>query len=269
MDGNTDAERSEPAIDWTEPFPDLPHLFARVSELVLGLGHHPAELVVMPRAEADRREASAFTAGWAEAMSGEMPRVRLSYEKRIAEAYAQGQRDARGLGRPRRTGTTPGGDDEAKVIPLPLGRFLEAPAPRFRTGERVRGERSLPGSHDRAPEPDGGEPGLRNGFGHPAEHDPQGGSGPRDEHGRADEPGTPRRPEPGPFLSAREMRDRKGAEPVGRVLRGRRGRPIVPPLGIVPAQRGRERPGSGPASPGGPAPDGRTDRTPEPPPDSA
>ncbi|MFI6286878.1 hypothetical protein ACIBCM_19375 [Streptomyces sp. NPDC051018] len=236
MDGNRDADRSEPAIDWTQPSPDLPHLFARISELVLRLGHHPADLVVMPRAEADRRETAAFTAGWAEAVSEHLPKVLLAYEKRIAEAYAQGRLDARGIGRPRRRGGS--GGDESKVIPLPLTRLLGPPGPVAPSGERARGDRDggqsdgedrdragrdRSGGPERTPEPDG--------------------EGPR----RRDEPDKPpeRHQDPGILLSARELRGKKGARSVRRVLRGRGGRPIVPPLGIAPAQ-GRPAPGHAP-----------------------
>ena len=37
--------------DWLEQAPDLPHLIARLSELVLRLGHAPDDLVILPRAD--------------------------------------------------------------------------------------------------------------------------------------------------------------------------------------------------------------------------
>ncbi|MEU3691520.1 hypothetical protein [Streptomyces narbonensis] len=202
METEPGANRGERVVDWLDAHPDLPHLFAYLSELVHLAGYAPDELVVIPRAEIDRRETSAFTAGWAEAVSDELPRIRREYEKRVADAYAQGQGDARGIRRPQRR--TDAGHEGARVIALPFARLLEPPAAVVEAEERVRKEREL---FDQRPEP---EP----------------------EHRTSPEPDA----EPEVLLTAQESRTRRNAQPVRKVVRGKGGRPIVPPLAGVPIQ---------------------------------
>ncbi|WP_432752869.1 hypothetical protein ACE1OA_14440 [Streptomyces sp. JL2001] len=230
--------RREQMVDWLETHPDLPHLFARISELVHVAGFAPEDLVVLPRSEVDRRETAAFTSGWAEAVSDELPRIRREYEKRVADAYAQGQSDARGIRRPlRRSDVGVGvGGDGARVIPLPFARLLEPPAAVIQAEERVRREREL---FERRPEP-------------PSE--PAQPTVPAPRSGQDDESA----PEPGPgsevasapyrepvqgleqdvLPSAQESRTRRSAQPVRKVVRGKGGRPIVPPLAGAPAPGG-------------------------------
>ncbi|MFE3073103.1 hypothetical protein [Streptomyces sp. NPDC059247] len=225
METEPGADRHERVVDWLAAHPDLPHLFARLSELVLVHGHAPQDLVVLPRSEIDRRETTAFTAGWAEAVSAELPRIRREYEKRVADAYTQGQSDARGIRRPERR--VESGQEGARVITLPFARLLEPPTVVVEAEERVRRERELfeqrPGTEPE-PEPESG----------PARApDP--------------EPGK----EPGVLLTAQESRARRRARPVRKVVRGKGGRPIVPPLAGVPAQGGpnAERRDQEPAGP--------------------
>ncbi|WP_432062870.1 hypothetical protein [Streptomyces sp. S1] len=244
MDTEPGANRRERMVDWLASHPDLPHLFARLSELAHVHGYAPEDLVVMPRSEVDRRETTAFTSGWAEAVADELPRIRRDYEKRIADAYAQGQSDARGVRRPRRRAD--GGQDGARVIPLPFARLLEPPAAVVEAEERVRREREL---FEQRPErereqtegdrPEGGLPGQD-----PFEQDQEA----EPEHHRESEPA--RHTEPDVLLSAQESRTRRNAQPVRKVVRGKGGRPIVPPLG-VPAQStsGGERRGPESAEP--------------------
>ncbi|MER7485273.1 hypothetical protein ABTY20_04955 [Streptomyces sp. NPDC126497] len=129
------------AVDWLVISPDLPHLIARVSELVLRDGFDPDELVVMPRSEVDRRETAAFSAGWAEAMRTDLPAVRREYERRIADAYAKGQAvgtGARRGGTPlRRSGTS---EENADVIPLPFADLLMPPPTVAEAEERIARE---------------------------------------------------------------------------------------------------------------------------------
>lgn len=61
METEPGANRGERVVDWLDAHPDLPHLFAYLSELVHLAGYAPDELVVIPRAEIDRRETAAFT----------------------------------------------------------------------------------------------------------------------------------------------------------------------------------------------------------------
>ncbi|WP_318208682.1 MULTISPECIES: hypothetical protein [unclassified Streptomyces] len=204
MDTEPGANRRERVVDWLAAHPDLPHLFARLSELVLVHGYATEDLVVIPRAEVDRRETAAFTAGWAEAVSDELPRIRREYEKRVADAYTQGQGDARGIRRPERR--IDGGQDGARVIALPFARLLEPPAVVVEAEERVRREREL---FEQRPEP---EP----------------------EHASGPEPGA----DPDVLPTAQERRTRRGGQPVRKVVRGKGGRPIVPPLAGVPVQNG-------------------------------
>ncbi|MEU9999509.1 hypothetical protein [Streptomyces sp. NPDC050848] len=239
MDTEPGADRRERAVDWLASHPDLPHLFARLSELVHVYGYEPDDLIVIPRAEVDRREASAFAAGWAEAMSEELPRIRNEYEKRVADAYAQGQGDARGIRRPQRR-VDAGEGDGARVIPLPFTRLLAPPAAVVQAEERIRREREL---LDRRPEhelpPD--EPQ------HATAASPRQGeevSRPRAEEPVADSDVLP---------TAQESRTRRNAQSVRKVVRGKGGRPIVPPLAGVPVQTGsgadRRPPEDGEAEP--------------------
>ncbi|MFB7865142.1 MULTISPECIES: hypothetical protein [unclassified Streptomyces] len=216
MDTEPGASRRERVVDWLESHPDLPHLFARLAELVHVAGYAPEDLVVLPRAEVDRRETAAFTAGWAEAVSDELPRIRREYEKRVADAYAKGQGDARGIRRPqRRTDVSP---DGARVIALPFARLLEPPAVVVQAEERVRREREL---FEQRPEPE-----------------------PVHEQEPAPEPEPVHEPEPAPepetdvLVTAQESRTRRNTQRVRKVVRGKGGRPIVPPLAGVPVQGG-------------------------------
>ncbi|MFE6228785.1 hypothetical protein [Streptomyces sp. NPDC057854] len=246
MDTDPGANRRERVVDWLASHPDLPHLFARLSELVHVHGHAPEELVVIPRSEIDRRETTAFTSGWAEAVSDELPRIRREYERRVADAYAQGQSDARGIRRPQRR-TDDGPRDGARVIALPFARLLEPPAAVVEAEERVRRERELfeqrpareePYEQSGAYEPDFGV------------HEPDFGA-------REPEPEDDKEPAPGPEPefppAAQEGRTRRNPQPVRKVVRGKGGRPIVPPLSHVPGQQGAggerrdpdQRPGRG------------------------
>ncbi|MER8042285.1 hypothetical protein [Streptomyces sp. NPDC094032] len=220
MDTEPGASRRERAVDWLESHPDLPHLFARLAELVHVSGYAPEDLVVLPRTEVDRRETAAFTGGWAEAVSDELPRIRREYEKRVADAYAQGQGDARGIRRPERRTDAP--QDGARVISLPFARLLEPPAAVVQAEERVRRERELfeqRPEHEYVPEP---------------ESQPE----------RAPEPEAVAQPAPAAepdaelLVTAQESRARRTAQPVRKVVRGKGGRPIVPPLTSVPVQAG-------------------------------
>ncbi|MFE7602494.1 hypothetical protein [Streptomyces sp. NPDC057494] len=236
MDTEPGGNRREQVIDWLESHPDLPHLFARLAELVHVAGYAPEDLVVLPRAEVDRREAAAFTAGWAEAVSDELPRIRREYEKRVADAYAQGQGDARGIRRPqRRTDTSP--QDGARVIPLPFARLMEPPEAVVRAEERVRREREL---FEQRPEPE---------YGEHDEYEPEPGPAPapaaayepEPEHASGPEPAA--EPESGADVrvsaqASQESRTRRNPQPVRKVVRGKGGRPIVPPLSGVPGQTG-------------------------------
>lgn len=259
MDTEPGANRRERVIDWLASHPDLPHLFARLSELVHVHGYDPEDLVVLPRSEIDRRETTAFTSGWAEAVSDELPRIRREYEKRVADAYAQGQGDARGIRRPpRRSGD--GVQDGARIIALPFARLLEPPAAVVEAEERVRREREMferRAGHNEPPEPSDR-----------TEHaDWPETDGRVDRSARTERPERPDRPEPEPehatgpehdaepdvLLSAQESRARRNVQPVRRVARRKGGRPIVPPLAGVPGQMGPagERRGSEPGDPEG------------------
>ncbi|MEV6478587.1 hypothetical protein [Streptomyces sp. NPDC051576] len=139
MDGDASNARQTHVIDWLEQAPDLPHLIARLSELVLRLGHAPDDLVILPRAELDRRELAAYSAGWADVVDEQLPAVRRAYEQRITAAYLQGQEDARTGRRPRRARDRDhvGGD----VIQLPYVQLLSPPAELTRVEERGERER--------------------------------------------------------------------------------------------------------------------------------
>ncbi|MFD0370505.1 hypothetical protein [Streptomyces sp. NPDC127114] len=220
MDTEPGGNRRERVIDWLEAHPDLPHLFARLAELVHVDGYAPEDLVVVPRAEVDRRETAAFTAGWAEAVSDELPRIRREYEKRVADAYAQGQGDARGIRRPQRRTDANANPDGARVIPLPFARLLEPPAVVVQAEERVRREREM---FEQRPET---EPV------HEPEPEPEPTLAPAPEPEPVHEP----EPEADVLLTAQESRARRNAQPVRKVVRGKGGRPIVPPLAGVPVQ---------------------------------
>ncbi|MER7514772.1 hypothetical protein [Streptomyces sp. NPDC126499] len=226
MDKESGTNRRERVIDWLESHPDLPHLFARLAELVHVHGYDPEDLVVMPRSEVDRRETAAFTAGWAEAVSDELPRIRREYEKRVADAYAQGQGDARGIRRPQRRTDANANPDGARVIPLPFARLLEPPAVVVEAEERVRREREM---FEQRPEPEPlPEPEPERG----REPDPD------PEPVRAPAPDPAPDPEPDVLLTAQESRSRRNTQPVRKVARRKGGRPIVPPLAGVPGQGG-------------------------------
>ncbi|MER5208590.1 hypothetical protein [Streptomyces sp. NPDC002825] len=222
MDTEPAGNRREQVIDWLESHPDLPHLFARLAELVHVAGYAPEDLVVLPRAEVDRRETAAFTAGWAEAVSDELPRIRREYEKRVADAYAQGQGDARGIRRPQRRTDAP--HEGARVIPLPFARLMEPPAVVVDAEERVRRERE---AFEQRPEP---------------EYEPEPAPVPAPAPEYEPEPEPEPAPEPLPEsdpegrVGAQESRPRRNPQPVRKVVRGKGGRPIVPPLSGVPGQ---------------------------------
>ncbi|MFF1507778.1 hypothetical protein [Streptomyces sp. NPDC058326] len=222
MDTEPGADRRERVVDWLASHPDLPHLFARLSELVLVHGYPTEDLVVLPRSEVDRRETAAFTAGWAEAVSDELPRIRREYERRVADAYTQGQGDARGIRRPERR--LAARQDGARVIALPFARLLEPPAAVVEAEERVRREREL---FDQRPEPE------------PAAAAPEPAPEPEPEHAHERESGP--QSEPDVLVTAQESRTRRNAQPVRKVVRGKGGRPIVPPLAGAPATGGDRR----------------------------
>ncbi|MFD4558164.1 hypothetical protein ACFWP5_28245 [Streptomyces sp. NPDC058469] len=143
VDGNASNARQTHVIDWLEQAPDLPHLIARLSELVLRLGHAPDDLVILPRAELDRRELAAYSAGWADVVDEQLPAVRLAYEQRITAAYLQGQEDARTGRRPRRARDRDygGGGGGGEVIQLPYVQLLRPPSELTRVEERGERER--------------------------------------------------------------------------------------------------------------------------------
>uniref|UniRef100_A0AAU2JTL1 Uncharacterized protein n=1 Tax=Streptomyces sp. NBC_00049 TaxID=2903617 RepID=A0AAU2JTL1_9ACTN len=225
--------------------PDLPHLFARLSELVHAAGFAPEDLVLIPRAEIDRRETAAFTAGWAEAMSEELPRIRREYEKRVAEAYAAGG----GRGGDAAARRTPGDGRGATVIRLPFATLLE-PSPlvvetedRMRRAQEILDRRSDTG-HAPAAEPDPGP------IPPPRRHD---------EGETSREPALTAPAAPGAARATRARGDarEKRAAPVGRKVVRRNGRPIVPPLDSVPVQprpqgTPADPPADGPGAAGGP-----------------
>ncbi|MFG2960030.1 hypothetical protein ACGF5O_40695 [Streptomyces sp. NPDC048291] len=218
VDGDADAgnARQRHVIDWLEQAPDLPHLIARVSELVLSLDHEPRDLVILPRAELDRRETAAYSAGWADVVDERLPAVRRAYEQRITAAYVQGQEDAR-TGRRLRRARRPEGEREreygSEVIPLPYVRLLRPPSELTRVEQRGERERSVADGTPR----DGGAHGVA------------------DAAGIADAGDAADRTDAGPgadsLLSAREVREKRAVPAAERrsVVR-RNGRPSVPPL---------------------------------------
>ncbi|MFF0472196.1 hypothetical protein [Streptomyces sp. NPDC004284] len=218
METEPAGNRREQVTDWLESHPDLPHLFARLAELVHVAGYAPEDLVVLPRAEVDRRETAAFTAGWAEAVSDELPRIRREYERRVADAYAQGQGDARGIRRPQRRTDAHG--EGARVIALPFARLMEPPAAVVDAEERVRREREL---FEQRPEP---------------EHEPEPAPAHEAEPEPVPVPEAEPEPEPDERVNSQDSRPRRNTQPVRKVVRGKGGRPIVPPLNGVPGQTG-------------------------------
>ncbi|WP_460068566.1 hypothetical protein [Streptomyces sp. YKOK-I1] len=147
MDGHEGATGNGPndqLVDWLELSPDLPHLIARVSELVLSLGYDPEDLVTLPRGELDRRELAAYSAGWADMVAEQLPAIRRAYEERITVAYLQGQEDARTGRRPRVSRPAEEDDDAGgEVIALPYVELLRPPAEVTRAEERGERERSV------------------------------------------------------------------------------------------------------------------------------
>ncbi|WP_158973284.1 hypothetical protein [Streptomyces griseus] len=227
VDGDASNTRDDRAIDWLEQFPDLPHLIARLSELVHRLGHAPEDLLVLPRAELERRELAAYSAGWADVVAEQLPAVRRAYEERITAAYLRGQEDARTGRRPLRA-RSPEGEQGAEVIPLPHLQLLRPPPEVTRVEERGERERSVA---DGAPTP---TPTPSDEDVPAEEHVPDGGSdgGPDDDRGGGDI-----------LLSARQVRERSAPSDRRRVVR-RNGRPSVPPLtrpGDTPAGREKGR----------------------------
>ncbi|MFF3845276.1 hypothetical protein [Streptomyces sp. NPDC002328] len=218
MDGDDGDARNDHVIDWLDQAPDLPHLIARVSELVLRLGHDPSDLVVMPRAELDRREMAAYSAGWADVVAEQLPAIRSAYEDRLTAAYLQGQEDARAGRRPRQA-RRPESEQGGEVIPLPYAQLLRPPPEVTRVEERGLRERSVA---DGTPVPAPSPSVL-------SEDDDTG-------HGDGST---------GDFLlSAREVREKLPPASDRRPVVRRNGRPSVPPLdrpGETGTGSGRER----------------------------
>ncbi|MFD1658889.1 hypothetical protein ACFSL4_11885 [Streptomyces caeni] len=253
MDRDANA-RHQHAIDWLELAPDLPHLIARVSELVLRLGYAPDELVILPRGELDRRELSAYSAGWADVVDERLPAIRRAYEERITAAYLQGQEDARTGRRPRRARRPEGERGGGEVIPLPYVQLLRPPSEVTRVERRGERERSVadgtpvrgsgaggaPGaSRDASAAPYGREEGVREGGGRRAADAlpsvPPPPSGTEAAADAGDESGDPSGwPATGSaadiLLSAREIREKRSAPSDRRPVVRRNGRPSVPPL---------------------------------------
>ncbi|WP_416966030.1 hypothetical protein [Streptomyces sp. Agncl-13] len=228
VDGNASNARQTHVIDWLEQAPDLPHLIARLSELVLRLGHAPDDLVILPRAELDRRELAAYSAGWADVVEEQLPAVRRAYEQRITAAYLQGQEDARTGRRPRRVRDRDhvGGD----VIQLPYVQLLSPPPELTRVEERGEQERGVADGPRGQVEPD---------IGLDADADAD-----------AD---TDTDPDPDILVTARDVREKRAAPAERRSVVRRNGRPSVPPLTAGTGRdKGRraESAESSPAQPG-------------------
>ncbi|MDQ1047855.1 hypothetical protein [Streptomyces sp. V4I2] len=205
MDADASNARHEHVIDWLEQSADLPHLIARVSELVHRLGYDPQDLIVLPRGELDRRELGAYSAAWADVVAEQMPGIRRAYEERITAAYFEGHEDARTGRRPRRTGR-PEDARGGEVIPLPYLQLLRPPSEVTRVEERGERERSVADENEQSPEP---EPEL--------------------EPGPGPGPGPVSVPAADILLSARDVRETSPAVERRPVVR-RNGRPSVPPL---------------------------------------
>lgn len=279
VDGDASNARQRHVIDWLEQAPDLPHLIARLSELVLRLGHEPEDLVILPRAELDRRESAAYSAGWADVVDEQLPAVRQAYEQRITAAYLQGQEDARTGRRPRR-GRRPEGEREAdgggEVIQLPYVQLLRRPSELTRVEQRGERERSLadgatmpvfeggaddcadpaPARDERACDETAGPAVTGAGRPTPGAADGEAGDG---RAGTETETGSA-----GDFLlSAREVRQKRPAPSERRPVVRRNGRPSVPPLarqGDAAAGRDRGRRTETQEQPGSPGARGE-DRT--------
>jgi hypothetical protein len=277
VDGDASNARNDHLIDWLEQSPDLPHLIARVSELVLRLGYDPEDLVTLPRAELDRRETAAYSAGWADVVAEQLPAIRRAYEERITAAYLQGQEDARTGRRPRRARRAEG-EPGGEVIQLPYVQLLRPPSEVTRVEERGERERSVADGTPVAvtPPPQGSR---GNAAAQPAvereENDGYGGRDGRDgdardgrdrrdgRGGAPDESAGPSGESSGEFLlSAREVREKRSAPAERRPVVRRNGRPSVPPLdrpgdtGAAGRDRGRrteaaERSAQDPAEPSG------------------
>lgn len=225
MDGDASAARQRHVVDWLEQAADLPHLIARVSELVLSHGHAPEDLVVVPRSELDRRELAAYSAGWADVVEEELPAVREAYERRITAAYLQGQEDARTGRRPRRARRAGAGQDGGEVIALPYVQLLSLPTELTRIEQRGERERTVVD-------------------GTPA-HGTSGEPRPTATKGDPADPADTAEAEPGSaagiLLSAREVRERRPAASERRPVPRRNGRPSVPPLARPNDAPGRAR----------------------------
>ncbi|MFJ4619089.1 hypothetical protein [Streptomyces sp. NPDC088812] len=180
-----------------------------MSELVLRLGHDPSDLVVLPRAELDRREMAAYSAGWADVVAEQLPAIRRAYEERITAAYLQGQEDARTGRRPRRA-RRPDGAPGGEVIPLPYVQLLRPPSEVTRVEERGERERSVADGTPVPPPPSPPPPSRAAEEDDPAERS-GGGSGDF-------------------LLSAREVREKRPTPSERRPVVRRNGRPSVPPL---------------------------------------
>lgn len=262
MNRDSGTRGREHAVDWLEVAVDLPHLFARLSELVHGAGYAPGDLVLIPRSELDRRETASFTAGWAEAMGEDLPRLRREYEKRVAEAYAAGTAGRRGepkgagQGRGQGRGQGQGPGQGADVIRLPVTALIESPAPVREAEERMRRAHAI---LDRRSEADAGtatgpdtaddldgtahahaaEPDAT--AGEPRAHEEPAAPAASAEPVEPAGPVEPAEPEPEPdataaaLLPAQQIREKR-TPPASRKVARRNGRPIVPPLDSVPVQ---------------------------------
>ncbi|WP_307164905.1 hypothetical protein [Streptomyces rishiriensis] len=274
VDGDATNARREHVIDWLEQAADLPHLIARVSELVLRHGHEPGDLVVLPRSDLDRRELAAYSAGWADVVDEQLPAIRRAYEERITAAYLQGQEDARAGQRPHRARRAEGEHERGgEVIPLPYVELLRPPSAWTRVERRGERERSaadgtpvpMPSpvgetvgetdgetvGHEEAPY---GDPGTANVVGTTGPAGPTGASstgggssdGDRDvmdEVGGGGGAGSGSGAEGDILLSAREVRGKRVTGSDRRPVVRRNGRPSVPPLALPgeTAAAGRER----------------------------
>ncbi|MEU9151681.1 hypothetical protein AB0D59_14245 [Streptomyces sp. NPDC048417] len=228
VDGDAGNARQRQVIDWLEQASDLPHLIARLSELVLSLGYQPQDLVILPRGELDRRETAAYSAGWADVVDEQLPVVRRAYEQRITAAYLQGQEDARTGRRPRRA-RRPEGEGErersrehgGEVIPLPYVQLLRPPSELTRVEQRGERERSVADGGPRVDSDVSGASGV------PEDVDDDIDAGPG-----ADT-----------LLSAREVREKRvvPAAAERRSVVRRNGRPSVPPLHRDGAAGGRDK----------------------------